>query len=114
MQRHTHLFLTAVLIGLSVMGQAHGFPATIEMKNKAGVVMFSHERHSDLAGLTCQDCHHMGMKQTCHDCHKPGATGPVFNSREALHRQCIGCHKREQGAGKATGPVADCQGCHRK
>ncbi len=114
MQRRAHLLLTAVLIGLWAMSQAHAFPETIEMKSKAGVVLFSHGKHSGLDNIECESCHHKGMEQTCHDCHKPGVTGPVFNAREALHRQCIGCHKREQAAGKTTGPVADCKGCHQK
>ncbi|MEW5755303.1 MAG: cytochrome c3 family protein [Pseudomonadota bacterium] len=114
MQRQTNVIAAVAAVAMLAMSQAHGFPDTIEMKNKAGVVIFSHGKHSALENVGCGDCHHMGMDQTCHACHKPGASGSALNAREALHRQCIGCHKRETKAGKPSGPVAECKGCHQK
>jgi len=114
MSRYTLMLfiIFACLLGVNLTQAA--FPEFIEFESKTGNVSFSHGLHTGLEGVGCDDCHHMGMDKGCHDCHKKEAIGPLFNAREALHRQCIGCHKEDQEAGKATGPVKDCKGCHQR
>ncbi len=107
-------------------------------KHKKAIVMFDHQKHTaakpDGYELGCGDCHHdkdnkpltdlkAGDKvQDCFECHnKPGnARKPKEMSREewktvkleyykeALHANCIGCHKQE-GAGPTK-----CAECHPK
>jgi nitrate reductase gamma subunit len=69
----------------------------------APIVSFSHTRHMQ-AGVSCEQCHHLGIKNhtapACATCHK-GA-----EAVSTMHEACITCH---QAGGK--GPVS-CNDCH--
>jgi hypothetical protein len=76
---------------------------------------FNHDVHSKDIGLACSDCHHeyeegSGVEpKLCSDCHEPGGDDDaMLNHREALHKQCIGCHEE---SGIIPGKK-DCAGCH--
>ena len=69
----------------------------------APIVLFSHSAHAG-AGVSCQQCHHTGVKgweaPACAACHKGEQAVSV------MHKGCITCHQ-EQG----KGPVS-CNRCH--
>ena len=60
----------------------------------AGVsdVLFDHEVHSDVYGLTCSECHQVA---SCNACHNPNtySTKPV--SKEPTHTSCGSCHSMD-------------------
>ena len=108
-------------------------------KHKKGIVLFTHERHFTEYGISCGDCHHddsgeplaleVGDEvERCVDCHveteKPKGTKMPKDELimtyhfEALHANCIGCHKAfniKSGdpKGKSPAPVS-CGKCHPK
>ena len=112
MSRNIFIVLASLVSLLAFNIAQATLPEVIEFESKTGSVRFSHAHHAGIEEISCGDCHHMGMDKSCHDCHKQGATGSLLNAREALHRQCMGCHKEDQQAGKPTGPVNKCKGCH--
>lgn len=73
----------------------------ITMKNEGGDVVFSHDRHVNAAGLSCQDCH----------------TAPYLNSKNHVvvtmkemeqGKSCGLCHNGT----KAFGVNENCDTCH--
>ncbi|MBW1720900.1 MAG: cytochrome c3 family protein [Deltaproteobacteria bacterium] len=87
-------------------------PVRIMFKSTGGKVLFSHKVHTsdEGYGIECMDCHHDleeegDLPAACGECHEPDSEDPMKRS-DALHTQCIGCHKEEGG-----GPV-DCNECH--
>lgn len=85
-----------VLASLGAVACASAVTDQMEFPNKMGTVLFSHEKHKDLADGNCKVCH--------------DRTGAVPNFGKAFaHTVCIGCHEPE--AGKAEGPIT-CDGCH--
>lgn len=106
-------------------------PFRIMYKSTAGKVLFTHYKHADDTGyaLICRDCHHRyendskSTPKACNACHpaknnksfSPDLTShelktmeeqKVYKRVDALHAQCIDCHK-EIG----FGPV-ECVSCH--
>ncbi len=112
-------------------------PDLIEMNNAAykkhtkQIVTFSHTKHAADYKITCGECHHddagkpLELKdgddvQSCVECHKE--TGNLSKAdkklkkpekikkyhKEALHANCIGCHKEMK-----KGPKK-CTDCHPK
>ena len=87
-------------------------PLRIMFKTAGGKVLFSHKTHFSDAGYAfeCNTCHHMleneGDKPvSCGECHlADGEDAPKLS--DALHKQCIGCHKDS-----GSGPV-ECSACH--
>ena len=108
-------------------------------KHKKGIVMFTHRTHFEDYGISCGDCHHDDTGtplelaegddvQSCIECHEgtqkpkgeklPKDEAIMKYHFEALHANCIGCHKAyniEKGdpKGKKPAPVS-CQKCHPK
>jgi hypothetical protein len=90
-------------------------PLRIAFQNVAGKVVFDHARHRLEAGygLACGECHHTlapdeyDQAGSCTECHAvEEGDDQMLKRSDALHQQCIGCH-REYGGG----PV-DCVQCH--
>ena len=91
-------------------------PVRIMFKSLAGNVLFSHAEHvsEEYYGLKCDDCHHYyeeGDPGTiaCGECHmteSDEADEEVPKRSDAMHSQCIGCHKDSGG-----GPD-ECAECH--
>ncbi len=108
--------------------------------HKKGIVIFTHRKHFEDYGIGCGDCHHddSGMPledlaegddvESCIDCHQgtqkpkgeklPKDEAIMAYHFEALHANCIGCHKTyniEHGdpKGKKPAPVS-CGACHPK
>jgi len=113
--------VTVILLVLAVVSYA-AFPdrspkqpLRIAFQNVAGKVVFDHARHRLEAGygLACGECHHTLAPDEyvqagpCTECHAvEEGDDQMLKRSDALHQQCIGCH-REYGGG----PV-DCVQCH--
>lgn len=86
-------------------------------------VTFSHRVHEERR-VACACCHHeyQGRRNVwkqgqpvkkCQSCHglSPRARRPDL--KNALHRQCKGCHLKLGQQGRRAGPI-ECRDCHRK
>ena len=113
--------VTVILLVLAVVSYAAlpdrspKQPLRIAFQNVAGKVVFDHARHRSEAGhgLACGECHHTlapdeyDQAGSCTECHAvEEGDDQMLKRSDALHQQCIGCH-REYGGG----PV-DCAQCH--
>ena len=84
-----------------------------------------HYRHVASLGKSdsCKKCHHFldqktgklayeyGKEAGCHVCHGKRGKGRTPSLRNAMHRECVGCHHQRRVAGQLTGPER-CDGCH--
>ena len=86
-------------------------------------VRFSHRMHEERQ-VACARCHHeyQGRRnvwkqgqpvQQCQSCHGPGPLARRPDLKNALHRQCKGCHLQLSQQGRRAGPI-ECRDCHRK
>ncbi len=83
-----------------------------EIQKTKGPVAFDHKVHGTKV-KECKACHHSdeaGKEQKCSTakCHGAKADGKKVELKEAFHKQCKDCHKKEK-----KGPVK-CEGCHPK
>ncbi|MCD6429731.1 MAG: cytochrome c3 family protein [Deltaproteobacteria bacterium] len=85
-------------------------------KHKKPAVVYNHEKHS-AATPDCKTCHHTwdgkDAPKKCSECHTAKKDGKKLSSKDALHKNCKGCHKTMKKAGKKTGPTS-CKKCHKK
>ncbi|MBW1835071.1 MAG: cytochrome c3 family protein [Deltaproteobacteria bacterium] len=101
-------------------------------KHKKSIVKFSHKKHNVEYKAGCGECHHdtegkplsalkMGDEvHNCIECHKKPGRAPrakkgeaKLSNAEALHKNCIGCHKIAKKSGKKAAPTS-CAKCHPK
>ncbi|MCZ7584619.1 MAG: cytochrome c family protein [Deltaproteobacteria bacterium] len=73
---------------------------------------FDHDAHLAVANKDCQVCHHKdekGMGTRCSTCHTKAGKDGAKPAKEAFHKACGDCHKKE-----AKGPQypKDCKVCH--
>ena len=115
-------------------------PTEVEMqaayKHTKGTVVFTHQKHVTDYKLGCGECHHDDKGQplanlkdgdpvkSCFDCHnKPGelkgkkAKGLSDKEKlayhaNALHKNCIGCHKQYNKENKTKAAPQKCTDCH--
>ncbi|MGE5188844.1 MAG: cytochrome c3 family protein [Gemmatimonadota bacterium] len=83
-----------------------------EIQKTKPPVAFDHKAHGAKV-KECKACHHKdepGKEQKCSaaKCHGAKAEGKKVDLKEAFHKQCKDCHKKEK-----KGPVK-CDGCHKK
>ena len=107
----------------------------IYKKHTKSPVTFSHKKHAEYKGITCDQCHHVykdgkntwkegDAVQKCEACHTETGKPPKEMKKadainkyhaEALHANCRGCHKKmidkDSDMGKA---LKGCTGCHPK
>jgi len=109
-------------------------------KHKKSIVMFSHEKHNVDYKAGCGECHHdkdgkplTGLKlgdavENCIACHsKPGRAprakkdAPKLTTKqkleyhaEAIHLNCISCHKQANKASGTKAAPTSCAKCHPK
>ena len=95
-------------------------------KYKKGPVKFTHKKHNVDYKTTCAECHHVYKEgknvykqgdpvQKCSACHDAvKSKGKVKKLMLAYHKNCQGCHKKLEKAGKKTGPTKKCNDCHEK
>ncbi|MFH1594874.1 MAG: cytochrome c3 family protein [Pseudomonadota bacterium] len=127
-------YVAGLVLGvLSVLGTQSGSrdepPATstlaipVRGPRQKPPVSFSHRVHEQRR-VACQRCHHeyQGRRNVwkqgqpvkkCLACHglSPQARRP--DVKNALHRQCKGCHLQLRRQGRQAGPIA-CRDCHRQ
>ncbi len=114
------VLLVAGLFLLGVLATAAEIPAgkeTLKFESNMGTVTFEHKAHV-AAGAKCEDCHHavkdMAQKDRCSDCHDAKETkGAVLKLKDAVHKNCQGCHESLLAAGKKA-PDKKCPTCHKK
>ena len=95
-------------------------------KYKKGPVKLTHKKHTVDYKIACTDCHHVFKDgknvfkegdpvQKCSECHDAKKSqGKVKKLMLAYHKNCQGCHKGLEKAGKKTGPTKKCNDCHAK
>ncbi len=109
-------------------------------KHTKGLVQFSHKKHATEYKAGCGDCHHdekgkplASLKEgddvkDCFDCHsKPGLApkgknAPKLSKKEkvqqfhaeAMHANCIECHKTHNKKTKTKAAPVTCKDCHPK
>lgn len=139
----TTLAITLVLSLIFVAAiYAAKSPDVIQMqasyKHKKGIVVFTHGKHVTDYKISCGECHHddkgqplTGLKEgdpvkKCFDCHsKPGEIkgekAKNLSGKEkrayhanALHENCVGCHKRFNKGKKPKPAPQACKECHPK
>jgi hypothetical protein len=105
-------------------------PIRMMFQCSTGKVLFDHKTHAAEGGygIACSDCHHHPAdnedNRACKECHVLPADGSlpalcldchgadevetdaVMQKTDAMHQQCIGCHKE-----KDAGPK-ECAECH--
>ena len=117
-------------------------PDVIKMENKIydkhtkGIVEFSHKKHTvDYKG-TCGECHHdatgkpLDLKegdavQSCAECHSKAGLAPKGKDApkltpkekmeyhaEAIHKNCIDCHKASNTKTGTKNAPTSCAKCH--
>jgi hypothetical protein len=119
-------------------------PAEIKMQSayehKKSIAVFTHQKHAIDYRITCGECHHDDKGQPltnlkegdpvkkCFDCHnKPGElkgkdakglAGKELRAyhANAVHDNCLGCHKKFNKENKDKGKTAPqkCEECHPK
>ncbi|WP_051184367.1 cytochrome c3 family protein [Desulfatiglans anilini] len=92
--------------------------------DKQGPVKFSHKKHAEDYGATCDDCHHViqdgknvwkegDAVQKCSECHPADPPDKeALKLQNAFHKNCKDCHKEQNDDAKA--PFKKCNGCHEK
>jgi len=108
-------------------------------KHKKPIVLFTHKKHIEDYAIGCGECHHddsgeplANLKvgdevETCIACHaEPGkAPGKIDNKKltaeqkleyhtDALHQNCIACHKDFNKKNNSKAAPATCSKCHDK
>ena len=105
--------MTGLLVAVLAWGSAERLKAIAARPLLA--TGFDHGRHRT---VSCVTCHHnfvtrgLGTK-TCYACHKAWGTTELRRIDSLFHAFCTDCHRRENAAGKAAGPVKSCAACHR-
>jgi len=106
--------------------------------HKKGIVQFTHQKHVTDYGIECGDCHHdddgdplANLKRGdevvgCAECHSDPGKAPKSKDRklsdserfeyhtEALHANCISCHKAYNKKNNTKDAPASCGKCHPK
>lgn len=108
-------------------------------KHKKGIVLFTHKRHVDDYKIDCGQCHHDengmplndlkkdGQVDACIVCHTKTGQAPRPKDKtkltlkekreyhaEAIHQNCISCHKEYNKKNNTKAAPASCSKCHPK
>ena len=123
-------FLSADITGDIAEVFEYSFEDVERIKIYAGPVMFSHAGHVRKYDLSCIACHHTldsedsEVEEHCKDCHaKPGfVRGKQAEELDeedllehylnALHAQCINCHKQKKIEDRKRKIPVGCTQCH--
>ena len=101
------LFVAVALVSVAAMSvvAADKGPAEVKLEAKMGTVTFQHQAHQGRVA-DCKTCHHNGVEAgACRSCH--GVKPEAPKAKDAFHKVCKDCHKKENGPTK-------CKGCHVK
>lgn len=96
------LFTGAVLLAVSQSFAAVG-GGNVNLKNKGGDVVFSHDAHVDGMNLACTDCHDKLYLSK-------GQHKTVTMKQMQKGKSCGACHNGK----KAFSVKGDCAKCHKK
>jgi len=122
-----YLFLFALIVGLGMVFSINNVlsapPESVvikEIQKAQPPVTFNHKKHSDELKINCIECHHTakpedvkaGTAEKCSKCHTDKAEGKKVVLKEAFHKKCVDCHKKEKAGGKKTPTI--CNECHKK
>ncbi len=110
--------------------------SSIYSKHTKPIVLFTHLKHIKEYKLGCGECHHDDMGEplsnltfnssvkSCDGCHdKPGRKpkgeelskeAEISYQAEALHTNCIECHRKHNAETGSTKAPVMCNGCHSK
>lgn len=119
--RERHTLALAVTLGLFVVllvGLANG-PLAASRLAALRQAPIDHARflHTDHTAFPCTGCHHNFMdrsgNENCLTCHKRISVSETTRIDRVLHTFCINCHRTEESTSRKTGPIDDCNGCHR-
>lgn len=110
-------FLLLVLAALLVTGLAwHGISKLRVATIAEAPLLRSQFAHADHRRTSCTRCHHNFEDATgtlsCYNCHKKETRSESTRIDVIFHDFCTGCHREERAAGKRSGPVRSCSGCH--
>jgi hypothetical protein len=110
--------LVGFLLSLLMVTGAFAQKEQIVFDVPQGKVTFNHKKHAETLKIDCLKCHHTWKKgetsgKLCRDCHKEKAEGKTLSLKDAMHKDCQGCHNEAKKAGKTAGPTA-CPQCHVK
>jgi hypothetical protein len=119
--------------------EAGGVPAVFQMNEPAyehtrPIVAFTHQKHIDEYNIGCGKCHHdenvepltdITMEDDvnrCIDCHDQPGRAPkdtpageeIYFHAEALHENCITCHRTYNKENDTKAAPASCSKCHKK
>jgi uncharacterized paraquat-inducible protein A len=95
--------------GLVVSADAPAKITIKEIQKTKPPVVFDHKAHTGKV-KECKTCHHKGeagKEEKCSKCHKAKAEGKTVELKEAFHKTCKDCHKKEKASTK-------CDDCHKK
>src|SRR3990170_8040456 len=96
---------------LSILMVSDVFAKDVVEYNPAyGKVSFTHKKHAETLKIDCVKCHHTWKKgetsgQLCSECHKAKAEGKTLAAKDAMHKDCQGCHTELKKANKPAGPT---------
>jgi c(7)-type cytochrome triheme protein len=83
-------------------------PQTVVLKGPTKpAVDFNHKKHAETLKIACTECHHKYVNGK-----NVWKQGKPMGLKEALHKNCIDCHKKEKAAGKKAPTM--CNECHKK
>lgn len=105
-------FSAAVVIGATAPA---GKVTIKEIQKTKPEVTFNHKAHVDNLKGDCKACHHKdeaGKEQKCSaaSCHGAKADGKKVELKEAFHKTCRDCHKKDASKKAPT----KCDDCHKK
>ena len=130
------LFFAAALYAGTKMAEVLELKAPYEKTRSS--VTFTHQKHIDDYNIGCGECHHDEKGQpltdlkegdevhSCFECHnKPGelkgkkAEGLSESEKlayhaNAMHGNCVGCHREFNKENKTTAAPIKCTDCHPK
>ncbi len=86
-----------------------------EIRKSKPPVLFGHKAHADEVRGNCKVCHHKdeaGRERACsfRNCHGARAEGKKVELKEAFHKNCKDCHKKNTRKKAPT----KCNDCHKK
>jgi hypothetical protein len=107
--------IAGFLLSILMVSGVFAAKDVVVLDNSFGQVKFTHKKHVDLK-YECIKCHHTWKKgeqsgKLCKDCHKAKAEGKTISLKDAMHKDCKGCHEEAKKANKPTGPTT-CTKCH--
>ena len=125
---------SAVETGRADVAEVIAMESAVYDKHKKGIVQFTHKKHFEDYAIACGACHHdaggqpladlkMGdAVEKCSACHeKAGKIAKEATPaeklefhKEALHQNCVACHKEHNKKNNTKAAPSSCKQCHPK